>query len=65
MSLSRRFRRRLKKKLRTAKKPQKVHLEALEPRILLSTDPLSYTAPARPSVRPLVSKMLTQQIRSS
>jgi len=46
MSWTRRFRRRLKKKLQTTKKPRKVHLEALEPRILLSSDPLSDPAAA-------------------
>jgi len=49
MSWTRRFRRRLKKKLQTAKKPRKVHLEALEPRILLSSDPLSDPAAAGPA----------------
>jgi len=49
MGWTRRFRRRLKKKLQTAKKPRKVHLEALEPRILLSSDPLSYPAAAGPA----------------
>ena len=42
MSLSRRFRRSVKKNRLTAKKKRKVHLEPLEPRILLSAD-LSYT----------------------
>ncbi|MCP4686198.1 MAG: DUF4347 domain-containing protein, partial [bacterium] len=52
MSLTERFRRRLKKKRRTAKKPQKMHLEALEPRILLSADGLSGMAAAGAVVDP-------------
>jgi hypothetical protein len=42
MSLTRRIRRRLQRNRLLARKPPKVHLEPLEPRILLSAD-LSYT----------------------
>ena len=52
MSLTRRFRRRLQRKRSAAKKHRKVHLESLEPRILLSNDPspLSFTAAAGSAV---------------
>ena len=46
MSLTRRIRRRLQRSRLLAKRHRKAHLEPLEPRILLSNDPLSYTVAA-------------------
>jgi len=50
MSLTRRLRKRLLKKQSSVQKVRKVHLETLEPRILLSNDPLSYSAAAGTAV---------------
>ncbi|UCD79969.1 MAG: LEPR-XLL domain-containing protein, partial [Desulfobacterales bacterium] len=50
MSLTRRLRKRLLKKQSSAKKVRQVHFETLEPRILLSNDPLSYSAAAGTAV---------------
>ena len=44
MGFARSFRRRLKKNRLTTQKKRQVHLEPLEPRILLSSDPLSNAA---------------------